>query len=146
RYLHHVGVPAPGGSLSLRRAGAAAPATGARPAAHTGGDQHRTVRRDHRQRGEAAWSPSRGETGSAAPARSPRMSPRPASRQLSRWLIERTIERLGPWLLPIVLIAMWETAARLELIPARILPAPSHVAVAFWETARSGALLYHIGI
>ena len=64
------------------------------------------------------------------------------ARRLLSWLVERA----GPWLLPVVLVAVWETAARLELIPARILPAPSHVALAFWETARTGALFYHIGI
>jgi sulfonate transport system permease protein len=66
------------------------------------------------------------------------MSPR----RLLSWLAERGL----PWLLPLLLIVVWEGAARLQLIPARILPAPSHVALAFWETARTGALLYHIGI
>jgi sulfonate transport system permease protein len=65
-----------------------------------------------------------------------------SARRLLSWLVER----VGPWLLPVVLVAVWEAAARLELIPARILPAPSHVALAFWENARNGALLYHVGI
>jgi sulfonate transport system permease protein len=50
------------------------------------------------------------------------------------------------WALPVTLIVVWEIAARTGLIQPRILPAPSSVAVAFWENAKSGALFYHVGI
>lgn len=50
---------------------------------------------------------------------------------------------LAPWALPIILIAAWEAASQAALIPARILPAPSQVAVAFWENAKTGALFHH---
>jgi sulfonate transport system permease protein len=64
----------------------------------------------------------------------------------ARRLLSWTTERAAPWLLPIVLVLVWETAARWHLIPARILPAPSSVALAFWESARTGALFYHVGV
>jgi ABC-type nitrate/sulfonate/bicarbonate transport system permease component len=41
--------------------------------------------------------------------------------RLLSWLAERGL----PWLLPLLLVVVRESAARLELIPARILPAPS---------------------
>jgi sulfonate transport system permease protein len=48
--------------------------------------------------------------------------------------------RLAPWLLPILGLALWEVAADTGLIVARVLPAPSAVAVAFWQTLRDGSL------
>lgn len=53
---------------------------------------------------------------------------------------------LAPWVLPALLIAGWEAASEAGLIAARILPAPSDVARAFWETAKSGALFRHTAI
>jgi sulfonate transport system permease protein len=51
--------------------------------------------------------------------------------------------RLLPWALPIGLVVVWEIAARLGLISSRLLPAPSDVAVAFWNSLRDGTLLKH---
>lgn len=48
--------------------------------------------------------------------------------------------RLAPWLLPVLGLALWEVAADTGLIAARVLPAPSSVAVAFWQTLRDGSL------
>jgi sulfonate transport system permease protein len=53
-------------------------------------------------------------------------------------------ERLTPWLLPILTLVLWEIGAHAGLIHARILPAPSQVALAFWDNAKSGALLHHV--
>jgi sulfonate transport system permease protein len=53
---------------------------------------------------------------------------------------------LSPWVLPIFLLAAWEGSSRMGLIPARVLPAPSEVAIAFWENAKSGSLLQHAAI
>lgn len=54
--------------------------------------------------------------------------------------------RLTPWLLPVAVLVLWEIAARAGVIHERILPAPSQVAVAFWENAKSGALAHHVFI
>ncbi len=56
------------------------------------------------------------------------------------------VERLTPWLLPIVVLVAWELASRLGLLSARVLPAPSDTARAFWDTLISGALLHHVWI
>lgn len=53
---------------------------------------------------------------------------------------------LVPWLVPIAVLMLWEIAARSGYIEQRVLPAPSQVAVAFWDTAKSGALFHHVAI
>jgi sulfonate transport system permease protein len=53
---------------------------------------------------------------------------------------------LLPWAFPIAVLVVWEAGARLGLISPRLLPAPSAVASAFWETARSGVLLHHMAV
>jgi sulfonate transport system permease protein len=51
--------------------------------------------------------------------------------------------RLLPWALPIALVVVWEAGARLGLISSRLLPAPSDVAIAFWNSLSDGSLLKH---
>lgn len=66
---------------------------------------------------------------------------------MSRWWREAlSSDRLVPWLVPVTVLLVWELAARSGYIEQRVLPAPSQVAEAFWDTARSGALLHHVGI
>ncbi len=50
------------------------------------------------------------------------------------------VERAAPWFVPVGLLLIWELGARTGFIEARTLPAPSQVAVAFWESAKSGEL------
>jgi sulfonate transport system permease protein len=60
--------------------------------------------------------------------------------------LRATLDRLTPWLLPLALLVVWELAARFGLISARVLPAPSDTARAFWDTLISGALPHHVWI
>jgi len=53
------------------------------------------------------------------------------------------LDSLLPWLLPIFLVVGWEIGARTGLISARILPAPSAVALAFWVSLQNGELIHH---
>jgi sulfonate transport system permease protein len=53
---------------------------------------------------------------------------------------------LLPWALPAGLVIVWELAARFGFIQPRVLPAPSAVALAFWESVQTGALFQHAGI
>lgn len=72
---------------------------------------------------------------------------RPApDRVVTAFLSRPAISRLLPWLLPILLIAVWEVSARAGLLSPRILPAPSAVALAGWTSLRDGSLLYHLAI
>lgn len=50
---------------------------------------------------------------------------------------------LAPWALPIVLLILWELVTRIGLVNARLMPAPSTVAVAFWRSLMDGSLIYH---
>ncbi len=50
---------------------------------------------------------------------------------------------LLPWALPIALVVVWEGASRLGLLSTRLLPAPSDVALAFWQSLSDGTLLKH---
>ena len=49
----------------------------------------------------------------------------------------------APWALPVVLLILWEIAARTGLITARLMPAPSTIAVAGWTALMDGTLIYH---
>jgi sulfonate transport system permease protein len=60
--------------------------------------------------------------------------------------MRRTLAGLVPWLLPISLLLVWEIAARSGWLSARVLPAPSATALAFWDTLRSGVLAHHVWI
>lgn len=53
---------------------------------------------------------------------------------------------LSPWVLPLLLLIVWETASQSGWIAMRLLPAPSQVAVAFWAAVQDGSLFYHAGI
>lgn len=77
--------------------------------------------------------------GSAAPAR-------PSSGRRRGWPHDDGY-RPGPltgWLLPLGLLLLAEAGARLDWIPARLLPPPSELAHTLWSLAARGELLPHI--
>jgi sulfonate transport system permease protein len=49
----------------------------------------------------------------------------------------------APWALPVTLLILWEVAARTGLITARLMPAPSTIALAGWAALLDGSLIYH---
>ena len=60
--------------------------------------------------------------------------------------MRRVLGPTVPWLLPVALLLVWEVAAQSGWLSARVLPAPSATALAFWDTLRSGTLLHHVWI
>ena len=61
--------------------------------------------------------------------------------------IGRSVARgLAAWSLPIGLLVAWEIAARTGVLSARLLPAPSAVAIAFSATLKDGTLLRNAAI
>jgi sulfonate transport system permease protein len=54
--------------------------------------------------------------------------------------------RFLPWLVPLVLIVVWQWAASYGWISVRVLPAPSAVAEAAWTLTASGELTKHVQI
>jgi sulfonate transport system permease protein len=69
----------------------------------------------------------------AALPRSPDVRP-----SFDRW--RSRLSGLLPWLLPVTIIVVWQAASSLGLIGSRLMPAPSDVALAFWDKASSGQL------
>lgn len=55
-------------------------------------------------------------------------------------------QRLLPWLVPVVLIAIWQLSATTGLLESRILPAPTAVVSAFWQLMLSGELWQHVQV
>ncbi|GAD21625.1 aliphatic sulfonate ABC transporter permease SsuC [Acidovorax sp. MR-S7] len=54
--------------------------------------------------------------------------------------------RLVPWLVPLVLVAVWQAASSLGWLSTRVLPAPSAVVRAAWELTASGELWTHVKV
>ena len=127
RYLHPFRLPAPRGGLPLRRTGSAAPAArgGDADAGEPYRGEHGAVRRDDRQR-----PPPDREAGCSLMSRAS--------------LLARLQTAALAWALPVAVLVVWEIASRSGLLTPRLLPAPSAVAVAFWQHLLDGSLLQAI--
>ncbi|TCM64335.1 sulfonate transport system permease protein [Acinetobacter calcoaceticus] len=53
---------------------------------------------------------------------------------------------LLPWLVPILLLGLWQLVAVTGLLQSRILPAPTAVVAAFWQLLLSGDLWQHVKV
>ncbi len=60
--------------------------------------------------------------------------------------LKRYLHRLAPWVVPILLITIWQLLVQLGWIAARVLPAPTDVLLAGIRLAKTGELFYHLGI
>lgn len=60
--------------------------------------------------------------------------------------IERIALRLAPWVLPLILITVWQGAVVNGLLSTRLLPAPSAVVQAGWALLQSGEIWAHLAI
>ncbi|WP_342343854.1 aliphatic sulfonate ABC transporter permease SsuC [Chthonobacter albigriseus] len=58
----------------------------------------------------------------------------------------RFSQTIIPYLLPVGLIAFWQVAVATGLVARNVLPAPSDVALAFFELAGNGELVHHIWV
>jgi sulfonate transport system permease protein len=61
-------------------------------------------------------------------------------------LVAGVSERLLPWLVPIVLIALWQLASSQGWLSTRVLPAPVEVVKAAWTLSVSGELWTHVKV
>lgn len=50
------------------------------------------------------------------------------------------LDALTQWIVPVALLAVWQIASVAGFIPARVMPAPSDVAIAGWKLVLSGEL------
>ena len=60
--------------------------------------------------------------------------------------MKASLRALLPWILPVLLLAVWQGAVQVGLLSSRVLPAPTAVAAAGWRLAASGELEEHIRI
>lgn len=68
------------------------------------------------------------------------------SSRAGSWLsTDRFYDSLS-WAVPVLIVVLWEIAARAQWITAQVLPAPSSVAVTAWNLARNGDLFVHLGV
>src|SRR5207244_12426554 len=100
---------------------------------HAAARQYRAVRRDHRQRTSPA-----GE--GVAVMSLIEILPRVRTLRLPR------ADGLVQWLVPLAIILVWQAACAAGLVPARVLPAPSDVALAGWKLVKSGELARNIWV
>jgi len=54
--------------------------------------------------------------------------------------------RVLPWIVPVLLVVLWQSASLFGLLSEQVLPAPTAVAAAAWRLARSGELWTHVKI
>lgn len=59
---------------------------------------------------------------------------------------KRLADTLVPWLLPIVLVVVWQIASQTGWLSNRILPAPEKIVTTFWQLTASGELWQHLAI
>ena len=57
----------------------------------------------------------------------------------------KQINRFQPWIIPLILLVLWEFIVRKELVSAALFPAPLTVLETGWELLISGELFIHIG-
>lgn len=55
-------------------------------------------------------------------------------------------QRLLPWIVPFLLIAIWQIASKTGLLESRVLPAPTAVVNAFWTLLISGELWQNVKV
>ncbi|MGB4061647.1 MAG: aliphatic sulfonate ABC transporter permease SsuC [Burkholderiaceae bacterium] len=65
--------------------------------------------------------------------------------RLGAWLA-RTGQALLPWLVPVLLVAVWHISAANGWLSTRVLPAPLDVVTAAWTLAASGELWTHVSV
>lgn len=67
-----------------------------------------------------------------------------------RWQMKHLPLALGPailgWIMPALLLVIWQTASSLGFISDSVLPSPVKVAAAGWTVAKSGALLQNVEV
>jgi sulfonate transport system permease protein len=55
-------------------------------------------------------------------------------------------DSLVPWIVPLAIVLVWQTACVTGFVPGRVLPAPSDVALAGWKLLLSGELARNVWV
>ncbi|PZM13063.1 aliphatic sulfonate ABC transporter permease SsuC [Rhizobium tubonense] len=75
-----------------------------------------------------------------------RGKPRSKSRGSGSAAAAASAERLVPYLVPVLVVAVWQIASSAGWISSRIMPSPADVVLAFWQTTISGQLPRDIAV
>ncbi|GAB4089295.1 ABC transporter permease [Hydrogenophaga soli] len=62
-----------------------------------------------------------------------------------RWW-RAAVQRVLPWLVPVLLLVVWQAASSLGWLSTRVLPSPWQVVEAFWALSSSGELWTHVKV
>ncbi len=54
--------------------------------------------------------------------------------------------QLAPWLLPLLLVVIWQLSSMTGWLSTRILPSPENIVITFWRLSASGELWQHLAI
>jgi sulfonate transport system permease protein len=65
--------------------------------------------------------------------------------RLRNWRLPRA-DGLIPWIVPLVIVLIWQAACVSGYVPGRVLPAPTEVALAGWKLLLSGELARNIWV
>ncbi|TXD57481.1 aliphatic sulfonate ABC transporter permease SsuC [Ralstonia sp. TCR112] len=68
------------------------------------------------------------------------------SKQKANTFLRTARQRLAPWIVPLVLLVLWQASAQWGWLSNRILPAPLDVAKSAVALARSGELWTHVAV
>lgn len=60
--------------------------------------------------------------------------------------MKRTKFDIRPWLLPIIIVVVWEIIVRFEVVSAALFPSPITIVTSGWDLLVNGDLLSHVGI
>ncbi|OCQ99085.1 alkanesulfonate transporter permease subunit [Nostoc sp. MBR 210] len=55
-------------------------------------------------------------------------------------------DKIVPWIVPFIVLLIWEVSSRIGLLSSRILPAPSSVVFTAFRLASTGEIFQHMGI
>jgi sulfonate transport system permease protein len=69
-----------------------------------------------------------------------------ASSRLYGGMSKRALYRWLSWIVPVLILVLWQGAAHVGLISPQVLPAPSSVAATALDLARNGDLFVHLGV
>lgn len=76
---------------------------------------------------------------------SPPMAAEPAEPAAGGGFLHALARHLGGFLLPLLVVAIWEIAARLGAVNTLLLPPPSRILAALWQAALDGSLWVNLG-
>jgi sulfonate transport system permease protein len=62
-----------------------------------------------------------------------------------RWW-RSAVQRVLPWVVPVLLLVVWQAASSLGWLSTRVLPSPWQVVEAFWALSSSGELWTHVKV